>query len=97
MAILVNMGQRGFILKEGFLAPGKEIVVDSETGEKLVAVYKSELKLIKTEPIKEPVEEMPVPDVPTAEEVVEEVKEEVKVEPKEEAPKAKRKYTRKAK
>ena len=61
MAILVNMGQRGFVLKEGFLAPGKELVVDRETGEKLAAIYKTELKLIKTETIVEEVKvEAPV-------------------------------------
>lgn len=89
MAILVNMGQRGFVLKQGFLAPGKELVVDAETGLKLSRIYKKELKLIQTEvkveEVEAPKEEKPV--------VVEEVKEEVK----EEAPKAKRKYTRKAK
>lgn len=85
MAILVNMGQRGFVLKQGFLAPGKELVVDAETGLKLSRIYKKELKLIQTEvkveKVEAPKEEKPV--------VVEEVKEE--------APKAKRKYTRKAK
>lgn len=85
MAILVNMGQRGFVLKQGFLAPGKELVVDSETGLKLSRIYKKELKLIE-------VEEKVV--APTKEEAkAEEVKVEQTVveEPK------KRKYTRKAK
>lgn len=85
MAILVNMGQRGFVLKQGFLAPGKELVVDSETGLKLSRIYKKELKLIEVE------EKVVVP-------AKEEAKaEEVKVEqPVVEEPK-KRKYTRKAK
>lgn len=52
MAILVNMGQRGFVLKEGFLAPGQELIVDKETGEKLASIYKKELKLILNEDIK---------------------------------------------
>ena len=82
MAILVNMGKRGFILKDGFLAAGQEIVVDTETGEKLAATYKTELKLI-------------VPEQEQKAEVKEVIAEEV--EPKVETPKAKRKYTRKAK
>ena len=76
MAILVNMGQRGFVLKEGFLAPGKEIVVDNETAFKLSSVYKTELKVIaaeaygpiaKPEPVKEePAVEQPVAEAPKA-------------------------------
>lgn len=49
MAILVNMSQRGFILKEGLLAPGKELVVDAEVAQKLASIYKKELKVILTE------------------------------------------------
>lgn len=52
MAILVNMGQRGFVLKEGFLAPGKEIIVEKETAEKLAKMYGAELKLIYNEDVK---------------------------------------------
>lgn len=64
MAILVNMGQRGFVLKEGFLAPGSQIEVAAETAEKLSKMYGKELKLIvtetKVEPKEEPKEEKPV-------------------------------------
>lgn len=88
MAILVNMGQRGFILKEGFLAPGKEMVVDAETGKALAATYKNELKLICSEEVKS--EALKV----VREAQCEGPKEEVITE---KAPKAKRKYTRKAK
>lgn len=46
MAILVNMGKRGFILKEGFLKPGEQLTVDAETAEKLTKAYPQELKQI---------------------------------------------------
>lgn len=46
MAILVNMGQRGFVLKEGLLAPGSTITVDQETAENLSRAYPKELKVI---------------------------------------------------
>lgn len=81
MAILVNMGQRGFVLKEGFLKPGDTITVDQETAEKLANMYKKELKVV-------------LPEVKEAEPVKEEPK--VEAEPIEEAPK-KRTYKRKAK
>lgn len=67
MAILVNMGQRGFVLKEGFLAPGAQIEVSAETAEKLSKMYGKELKLVvtekvetKVEPKEEPKDEKPV-------------------------------------
>lgn len=87
MAILVNMGNRGFILKEGFLAPGKELVVDNETAHKLSSIYKGELKVIYAEG----------PAKAKEEKIEEPAKELVAEEPVAEAPKAKRKYTRKAK
>lgn len=67
MAILVNMGKRGFVLKEGYLIPGGQIEVNQETAEKLAKMYAKELKLIVTEkqeneaakPV-EPTEEKPV-------------------------------------
>lgn len=46
MAILVNMGKRGFILKEGFLNPGDQITVDAETAVKLTKAYPNELRQI---------------------------------------------------
>ena len=46
MAILVNIGQRGFVLKEGMIAPGQQITVDQETAEKLSRAYPKELKVI---------------------------------------------------
>lgn len=46
MAILVNMGKRGFVLKEGMLNPGSTITVDQETAEKLSRAYPKELKVI---------------------------------------------------
>jgi len=46
MAILVNMGKRGFILKEGFLKPGDQLTVDSETALKLTKAYPNELRQI---------------------------------------------------
>lgn len=52
MAILVNMGQRGFVLKEGFLAPGKEIIVEKESADKLAKMYGKELKVIYNEDVK---------------------------------------------
>lgn len=65
MAILVNMGQRGFILKEGSLAPGQQITVDAESAEKLSRMYPNELKLI----------EMPKVEVKKVEEPKDEPKE----------------------
>ena len=49
MAILVNMGKRGFVLKEGFLKPGDQLTVDSETAQKLTKAYPQELKQIIVE------------------------------------------------
>lgn len=94
MAILVNLGKRGFVLKQGFLNPGESIVVDAETAETLSRVYPQEIKVVKTEepkiePLKVKIEEKPVvadPEVKT---------EEVKPEQVEEKPK--RTYKRKAK
>lgn len=48
MAILVNMGKRGFVLKEGFLAPGSQIEVQDETASKLAKMYAKDLKLVVT-------------------------------------------------
>jgi len=85
MAILVNMGQRGFVLKEGMLNPGGTITVDSDTASMLSRAYPKEIKVIEPEKVK--VEEP---------KVVTEVQHEA--EPvKEEAPKKKRTYKRKAK
>lgn len=77
MAILVNMGKRGFVLKEGFVNPGEQIVVDSETAQKLTKAYPGELKeiVIKAEELKKVVEE------PKAKTAVE-----PKAEPKDEEP-----------
>lgn len=89
MAILVNMGQRGFILKEGLLAPSQSIVVDDETAETLSRAYPKELKVIVPEKVKEPVVET-VKAVEVAE-AKPEIKEEAEKAPK------KRSYKRKAK
>lgn len=64
MAILVNIGQRGFVLKEGFLGPTQQVTVDDETAEKLSKMYPNELKVIVMEEVKtaRPVES-PVPEV----------------------------------
>lgn len=86
MAILVNMGQRGFVLKEGMLNPGGTLTVDSETASMLSRAYPKEIKVIEPEKIK--VEE-PKVVVPEVQHVAEPVKEE--------APKKKRAYKRKAK
>lgn len=71
MAILVNMGKRGFVLKEGFLNPGDQITVDSETAEQLTKSYPNEIKAIVLDEPKVAVEE----ETPVAEEPKEEVKE----------------------
>ena len=76
MAILVNIGQRGFVLKEGFIGPGQQITADQETAEKLSRTYPNELKLIvqdkkEVEKILEPKEE-PVKEEPVLEEKAEE-------------------------
>jgi hypothetical protein len=76
MAILVNIGQRGFVLKEGFIGPGQQITADQETAEKLSRTYPNELKLVvqdkkEVEKILEPKEE-PVKEEPVLEEKVEE-------------------------
>lgn len=73
MAILVNMGKRGFVLKEGFLNPGGQVTVDSETAEKLTKAYPNELKLIVTETAKGEVEVVKE-EKPSVEETKEEVK-----------------------
>lgn len=59
MAILVNMGKRGFVLKEGFLKPGDQLTVDAETAQKLTKAYPNELKeiVIKAEEVKKAVAE----------------------------------------
>lgn len=95
MAILVNIGQRGFVLKEGFIGPGQQITADQETAEKLSRTYPNELKLVvqdkkEVEKILEPKEE-PVKDEPVLEEKVEEPS--VEEEPK----KATRRGRKKAK
>lgn len=70
MAILFNKGQRGFVLKEGFLKPGEQITVDQETAQKLTKAYPNELKEIVVEPIKvvETVQEPVVVKEPEVEE-----------------------------
>ena len=70
MAILVNVGQRGFVLKEGLVAPGQQITVDQETAEKLSRVYPAELKLVM--PDKEVVKEVVAPVLEAKEEPIEE-------------------------
>ena len=69
MAILVNIGQRGFVLKEGFLGPTQQVTVDPETAEKLSKMYPNELKVIVMDEVKaaKPVES-PVPEVHKAKE-----------------------------
>ncbi len=61
MAILINIGQRGFILKGGLVAPGQQIVVDQQTAETLSKVYPKELKLVLQD--KKVVEEILKPEV----------------------------------
>jgi len=88
MAILVNIGQRGFVLKEGFVGPTQQITVDQATAEKLAKMYPQELrvivmeKVVKEEPVKVEAVEAPKEQAP---------KEEPVKEPK------KRTYKRKAK
>ena len=96
MAILVNIGQRGFVLKEGFVGPTHQITVDQETAEKLAKMYPQELKVIVVEKVvKEPVKVEAEVHVVTPKvehvETVEAPKEEPVKEPK------KRTYKRKAK
>lgn len=59
MAILVNMGKRGFVLKEGFLKPGDQLTVDAETAQKLTKAYPNEIKeiVVKAEEVKKAVAE----------------------------------------
>ena len=89
MAILVNKGQRGFVLKEGLLAPGAQLVVENEEAEKLSRVYPKELMLIMPDPIVKPSEAQC--EGPVAEKVAEPIVEEVKEEPKKRGRKAKAK------
>lgn len=65
MAILVNMGKRGFVLKEGFLKPGDQLTVDAETAQKLTKAYPNELKeiIVKAEEVKKAVAETTEPKV----------------------------------
>lgn len=73
MAILVNLGQRGFVLKEGLLAPGQSLTVNEETAETLSRAYPKELKVIQPEKVvekpvvkSEPVKEPEVKEAPKA-------------------------------
>ncbi|MBO7735907.1 MAG: hypothetical protein J6S67_25280 [Methanobrevibacter sp.] len=83
MAILVNKGQRGFVLKEGLVAPGQQITVDQETAEKLSRTYPNELMLIvpeikKVQPVEQPKEEPAVDKAAEEADVVKEVEEQPK-------------------
>lgn len=75
MAILVNKGLRGFVLKEGLLAPGQQMTVDADTAEKLSRTYPKELMLIELPEVKAPAKEevkvAPKVEEPVAETVVE--------------------------
>lgn len=94
MAILVNLGKRGFVLKEGLLNPGQTLTVDQETANTLSKMYPKELKVIIAEaPKVEVVKQEPIKEEPKAEEV----KEAAVEEPTVEEPKKKRTYKRKAK
>lgn len=70
MAILVNIGKRGFVLKEGFVGPTQQVTVDNDTAEKLAKMYPQELKVIvmekvvKEEPVKVVVKETVVTPAP---------------------------------
>lgn len=55
MAILVNIGKRGFVLKEGFVGPSQQVTVDQETAEKLSKMYPQEFKIIVAEVVEKPV------------------------------------------
>ena len=81
MAILVNLGKRGFVLKEGFLNPGHQITVDSDTANQLTKAYPNELKLIVTETAKGEVKVVKEVKPVVEPEVKEEVKEVEEVKP----------------
>lgn len=95
MAILINLGQRGFVLREGYLNPKQTITVDQETAEKLSRAYPNELKIVVqdtpkvavVEPVKVAKPEPKVEAVSVAEPVAEQ----------EQPKKAKRTSKRKAK
>lgn len=74
MAILVNMGKRGFVLKEGFLKPGDQLTVDAETAQKLTKAYPNEIKeiVVKAEEVKKAVAENEETTEPKVEEPAEE-------------------------
>ena len=74
MAILVNMGKRGFVLKEGFLKPGDQLTVDAETAQKLTKAYPNEIKeiVVKAEEVKKAVAETEETTEPKVEEPAEE-------------------------
>ena len=74
MAILVNIGQRGFVLKEGFVGPTQQVTVDQETAEKLSKMYPQEFKIIVVEKAE------PAVEVEKEVQVKPEVKAEVAVE-----------------
>ena len=86
MAILVNMGQRGFVLQEGFVGPGQQVTVDQETAEKLTKMYPQELKMIVVDPVAKVVKQEPVVEEPK-----ETIAEKPVVEPKKRGRKAKAK------
>lgn len=88
MAILINLGKRGFVLKEGFLSPGEQITVDQETADRLTKAYPKELKEVAIEPIKVPAKEVKAPKaVEEAVEETAEVEEPKEAEETEETPK----------
>lgn len=70
MAILVNIGQRGFVLKEGFVGPTQQVTVDNETAEKLAKMYPQELKIVMMSGEGTKAEEEVVEEVKVAEPVV---------------------------
>lgn len=74
MAILVNMGKRGFVLKEGFLKPGDQLTVDAETAQKLTKAYPNEIKeiVVKAEEVKKAVAKTEETTEPKVEEPAEE-------------------------
>ena len=74
MAILVNMGKRGFVLKEGFLKPGDQLTVDAETAQKLTKAYPNELKeiIVKAEEVKKAVAKDETTEEPKVEETADE-------------------------
>lgn len=86
MTLVLNKGQRNFILKCGTIEAGKVAHLEDSEAKKLAGMYPKEIEIVQPQPVapKAPVAEIPAPEVKPAE--VKEEKEEKVAPSKEKAP-----------